>query len=87
VPQSKVDILIKEIQSLKELRLVQVYQHPWRMLWINFIIGVARGLGTLAGVSIFLTLFVYVLSGFQWVPILGNFISEILLYIEGVKPH
>ena len=87
MPQSKVDILIKEIQSLKELRLVQVYQHPWRMLWINFIIGVARGLGTLAGVSIFLTLFVYVLSGFQWVPILGNFISEILLYIEGVKPH
>lgn len=87
MPTSKADTLIEEIQSLKDLKIVQSYQKPSRLFWINFMIGVARGIGALAGVSIFMTVFVYILSQFQWVPVMGDIITEILLYIEGVKPH
>lgn len=87
MPTSKADTLIEEIQSLKDLKIVQSYQKPARLFWINFMIGVARGIGALAGVSIFMTVFVYILSQFQWVPVMGDIITEILLYIEGVKPH
>lgn len=87
MPKSKSDELISELQSLRELKIVQAYQKPAKMFWINFLIGVARGIGTLAGVSIFLTLFVYILSQFQWLPVMGDVITEILLYIEGVKAN
>lgn len=86
MPKNPSDPLIKELREMRKLKLVQLYQKPGKLFWINFVIGVARGLGTLAGVSIFLALFVYVLSYLQWVPFLGDFITEIISYIEAVKP-
>ena len=53
--------LTKELNSVKSLRLVQIYQHPAKLFWVNFMIGVARGLGTLVGASVFLALSVYFL--------------------------
>ncbi|NCT55657.1 hypothetical protein GW755_02305 [bacterium] len=77
--------LLKELRLIRQLRLVQLYQHPSKLFWVNFTMGVARGLGTLVGVSVFLALSVYILSFFEWVPFIGEFISEVISYIQGVK--
>jgi len=63
---------------------VTYLQHPWRMLWTNFISGVARGIGTAVGFSVLGALLIYLLRwlAYENLPVIGDFIAKIVQIVE-----
>lgn len=50
---------------------------PWRVVWVNFVAGVFRGLGTVIGASIVIALIIWVLSLFTNLPLIGFYAQEV----------
>ncbi|MCC7517209.1 MAG: hypothetical protein IT470_07720 [Pseudomonadales bacterium] len=76
-----------------EQHLAAIAAHPLmlkppsvgRELLMQFLKGAAFGLGSVAGAGIILSLVVFLLSQIQFVPILGEFIKDLLAQIQA--PH
>ena len=59
----KIEGLLKQLsidmEKMKLAEYVQLLNNPKKLLWINFISGIARGLGTAIGFSILFAIFLY----------------------------
>lgn len=77
------DLSIK-IEKMKLAEYVYLLQKPSRLLFINFISGVARGLGMAVGFTILGALAVYVLRRLVMLnlPLIGDFIAEIVRLVQ-----
>jgi len=58
---------------------------PKRVFWLNVLSGVGRGIGFTLGFLLLGGLFLYILNQFINLPLIGDFIAELLKYIEDVK--
>lgn len=56
--------------------------NPRRLLWLNFIAGVARGLGLTVGTAIVLAILFFVLQKIVSLPIIGEYIANLIEFIE-----
>jgi lipopolysaccharide export LptBFGC system permease protein LptF len=56
---------------------IQYVSSPWRIVWVNFLAGVFRGLGALIGASIVLALIAWVLTQLVDVPLVGEYAKDI----------
>jgi len=50
---------------------------PWRLIWVNFVAGIFRGLGAIIGASLVIALFIWVLTLFADLPLIGNYFAQI----------
>jgi hypothetical protein len=61
---------------------VSLLQKPWKLIWINFIGGLFRGLGMAVGMglvaAILLTVIVFLLKQMVNMPLLGQTFGEIM---------
>lgn len=48
----------------------------------NFLGGIAWGVGSLVGATVVVTLIVAILKSINFVPLIGNFVTQILQYVE-----
>ena len=74
--------LTKEVRKLKNLEFLRVFKHPWKFLWFSFLKGLMIGFGSILGASVLVGMFVYLLAQISFIPILGDFIEDIILQIE-----
>jgi hypothetical protein len=61
---------------------MEYIRSPWKMLWPNFVAGIARGFGALVGVTIVITLIGWFLSTLIDIPLIGKKMEP---YIESVR--
>jgi len=61
---------------------VAYLQSPARMLWINFLVGIARGVGIGIGATVIAALILYFLSKLVTVPLIGKFVAEIIRIVH-----
>ncbi|OUX16774.1 MAG: hypothetical protein CBE11_01255 [Rickettsiales bacterium TMED251] len=71
-----------EIATLNKKKFFQIYESIWKMLFFSFIKGLASGLGWVIGATILVSILTFLLSKFEFIPILGELISEIILEIK-----
>lgn len=57
-----------------------------RHLWLGFLRGIVYGLGILVAFAIVVPIILALLSTIDWIPFIGNIITEIILRIEAAKP-
>lgn len=62
---------------------IQYVSSPWRIIWVNFLAGVFRGLGALIGASIVLALIIWVLALLVDVPLVGQYAEEVKATVSG----
>ena len=62
---------------------IQYVSSPWRIIWVNFLAGIFRGLGALIGASIVLALLIWVLSKLVDVPLVGEYAKEVKSTVTG----
>ena len=56
---------------------VNYVSSPWRIIWVNFVAGIFRGLGAIIGASIVIGLVIWVLGLFTKIPLLSEYTQEV----------
>lgn len=60
--QGVVEELTRNMEKTRIAEYVNYLNRPWKLLWNNFLIGIARGLGSTIGLAIILGIVIYVLQ-------------------------
>lgn len=74
--------LTELVKQLRSERYLQMIDNRKRFLFYNFMAGVARGVGWALGATIILGIVVWILSQLINVPFLGDWIGNIIDYIQ-----
>lgn len=51
----------------------------------RFFMGLAYGLGTVLAVSLFIPLLILLLDKIEWVPVIGDFVNEVIQHLQKTK--
>lgn len=80
----KVKELSINIEKMKLAEYVDLLHSPWRLLWINFISGIARGLGIAIGFAILGAIMIFILRQLVDLnlPVIGSFIADIVEIVQ-----
>lgn len=82
---SRLDWLDQLLQHSQLLEVMEIYSNPKRRLLSNVIAGISRGLGMTVGTAIILALLGWFLSRFLSVPVIGDYVSDIIDYVQAYR--
>ena len=79
--------LIKVSNDMERTQIadyVNLMNRPLKLFWRNFLVGIARGVGSVVGIAVFATLILYVLQmlGALNLPIVGDYIADIVRIVQ-----
>ena len=74
--------LSEAIKSLNNNNIFKIYNSTKKILFISFLKGLASGLGWIIGATILVSLLTYILSQIEFIPILGEIVSQLIAEIE-----
>ena len=74
--------LAEAIETLNDHNLVRIYSSSRRIIWTNFLRGLAFGLGSVIGASILVYITVQILAQIEFIPILGDWALRLISEIE-----
>nr|WP_242509616.1 DUF5665 domain-containing protein [Rhodovulum imhoffii] len=73
---------------MNQHRFIRVHNSIWRLMGVQVLRGLAMGFGTVAGGTIIVSAIAYSLSQIDFIPIIGDWASEIAREIQsGIKPQ
>ncbi|MGE5395978.1 MAG: DUF5665 domain-containing protein [Chitinophagales bacterium] len=80
----KVDRLALNTEKMRLAEYVEMLENPRRLLYMNFLMGLARGFGMAIGFTILAAAVVWLLQKLVVlnVPVIGNFIAEIVRWVQ-----
>ncbi|HBQ85911.1 MAG TPA: hypothetical protein DER33_02165 [Syntrophomonas sp.] len=80
----KVEELSTNIQKMRLAEYLEMLEHPRRLFYINFLLGIARGFGSAIGFTILAGIVVYILQKIVVLnmPIIGSFIANIVEIVQ-----
>lgn len=80
----KIDEMSLRMEKMKFVDYVYFLEHPRKMLWANFISGLARGFGIAIGFTILGAIAIYILNIIVKInlPYIGQFISDIVKIVQ-----
>lgn len=83
--EERINNLTEVLERISNKRFFKIIESPSKFMLYNFLGGLARGFGFAIGASIIFALLVWLLSRLSFVPVLGNWISAILDYIQKTR--
>lgn len=78
----EVHALTKEVNRMEQMELIKIFKHPWKFMWFSLLKGIMVGFGSVLGATIFISIFVYVLAQMSFVPVIGDFVKDVMNQIE-----
>lgn len=72
-----------ELAKLNSHKLIRVYNSEWKMMAFNFLRGIAMALGSIFGATVVLSVIMYLLSQIEVVPLIGEWVTEIIQQVQG----
>lgn len=76
------DDLVSAISSAGLDEFMEYIRSPWRMLWPNFVAGIARGVGTLVGAAAVIALIGWLLTKMISLPLIGERLEPYITDIQ-----
>lgn len=72
------------LESMRIAEYISLLQKPWRLIWLNFLAGMAKGLGAAFGATLIFALVLNILSNllFLNLPIISDWIAQIIHLVE-----
>lgn len=76
--------LTRTMEKTRIAEYVQYLEHPGRLLWTNFLIGIARGLGSTIGLAVVLGIFIYIIQQLILLnlPGISDFVADFIRMIQ-----
>lgn len=80
----QIERLAKNAEKLRLSEYLQYVSDTKRLLWVNFVSGVARGFGFAVGFSILGALLIVLLQRITVdnLPVIGEFLAEVIRVVE-----
>ncbi|MCF6095858.1 DUF5665 domain-containing protein [Thermovorax subterraneus] len=80
----KIDDLSVKIEKLNLSEYLELFRNPRRLLYLNFLAGVARGFGMAVGFTLLGALALYILQRVVILnlPLIGDFIAELVRIVQ-----
>ena len=78
----RLDKLTAELETLNKHRFIRINNSLWRLILFQFTRGLAFGLGSVLGASILVSILVWWLAQFEFIPIIGDFAKQLIDWIE-----
>ncbi|WP_102411580.1 DUF5665 domain-containing protein [Beduinella massiliensis] len=80
----QIERLTKNAEKLRLSEYLQYVSDTKRLLWVNFVSGVARGFGFAVGFSILGALLIVLLQRITVdnLPVIGEFLAEVIRVVE-----
>ncbi len=78
--ENKIDELLEKLNETNLNKFMEIIISPKKLFWRNFLIGIARGIGSAIGFSILGALVLYLLRYIVMLnlPVIGAFLRDIL---------
>lgn len=72
------------LEKMKIAEYVELLNNPRKLLWVNFIAGIARGLGTAIGLTIVFSVLIYFLQRLVLLnlPLISDLIAKIIKMVN-----
>lgn len=82
--QKQIKELSDRLESMRIAEYINLLQKPLRIIYLNFLGGVARGLGIVIGATIIFAILIDILSRLIVLnlPVIGDLIVEIMRIVE-----
>lgn len=82
--ETKLEKLADMLDRMNLADYTALLQNPWRLLWVNFLAGSARGLGIAFGFAILSALLLYLLRGLMLanLPVIGDIVATIVRLVD-----
>lgn len=76
--------LARQMEKSRIAEYTELLHSPFRLIWLNILSGVARGLGIALGFTFFAATIIYVLQvlGALNLPIIGDYIADIVRIVQ-----
>ena len=84
IGQERMERLALHLEKMNIADYMQLINRPRRLVWINFVSGLARGVGIAVGFTLLAALMVYMLHQLEILnlPIVGAFIAELVKIVQ-----
>jgi len=81
---AKIEELSVNIEKMKLAEYVDLLQNPKKLLYINFLAGVARGVGLAVGFTLLGAIVLYILQRLVLLnlPLISDFIADIIWMVQ-----
>jgi len=82
--EKRIKELAQNMERMKLAEYVKILESPWKLLYVNFISGVARGLGIAVGFAILGAILVIALQRLVSLnlPLIGGFIADLVEIVQ-----
>ncbi|MBQ2837306.1 MAG: hypothetical protein IJE67_04145 [Peptococcaceae bacterium] len=82
--QQVTEELTRTMEKTRIAEYVQYLDRPWKLIWTNFLIGIARGLGSTIGLAVVIAVLVFFLQNLLMLnlPIISDFIADFILMVQ-----
>ncbi len=80
--KDSIEKLDKSIRELNNHNFLKIHSSFWKIILVSLFRGLASGLGWVLGATILVSLFTYALSQIEFIPILGELVSKLIIEIE-----
>ena len=75
--------LARSVDRLAEHKVLRSHSSTGRLLWFNFLRGLAFGLGSVIGATVLVAVAVYSLRQIDFIPVVGEWAKEIVRVVQG----
>ncbi len=75
--QSDIAGLRQELEQLNSHKFIQVHNSLPRLMWYQFLRGLAMGLGTVVGATVLVSILLLLLANIDFIPIIGDWAARI----------
>ncbi len=76
-----------ELEAVNEHRVVKSYNSWYRFIFFHFVKGISVGLGTVVGATVVVSILLFLLSQIEFIPVIGEWVTEIIAEIEKGALH
>ena len=79
---NQIEKLSRKIDNIRVAEYIEMVSNPKRLIFLNFVTGLTRGLGMGIGFTVLAGIVLYLMRGWVNLPIVGRLIAELLDIID-----
>lgn len=83
--ERRLEKIATDLERMKLADYVDIINNPRKLLYTNFIGGLARGLGTAIGFTALAAMLFYIMRQTVNLPLIGKYIADLLDIIENYR--